>query len=66
MLKQGGYLNLELLESGKQECPEIKVSKGSAKKGRVKRTRARNLLNRLIKYAQDTLCFAKEREVHFH
>lgn len=56
---------LELLESGKQECPEIQVSKGNAKKGRVKRTRARNLLNRLIKYAQDTLRFAKESEVPF-
>ena len=56
---------LALLESGKQECPEIQVSKGNAKKGRVKRTRARNLLNRLIKYAQDTLRFAKESEVPF-
>jgi transposase len=56
---------LDLLESGKKECPEIIVSRGNAKKGKVKRTRARNLLNRLIKYIDDALRFTKESNVPF-
>lgn len=55
---------LEILEKGKNECPET-IVESSNKKGKTKRTRARNLLNRLINFMQDTLRFAKEAEVPF-
>lgn len=56
---------LAMLETGKKECPEIPAKYGDAKKGKMKRTRARNLLNRLINFTEDTLRFAKEAHVPF-
>ena len=41
------------------------VSKGAAKKGRIKRTRARNLLNRLINFKEDALRFCQDADVPF-
>lgn len=56
---------MDILESGKQECPEEEVTKGTAKKGRIKRTRARNLLNRLIKFKADALRFCQDADIPF-
>ena len=55
---------LEILEAGKTECPE-NLAKTSNKKGKVKRTRPRNLLLRLLNYMGDTLRFINEPEVPF-
>jgi transposase len=55
---------LEILEEGKNECPEI-PAKTSNKKGKVKRTRPRNLLLRLLNYMGDTLRFISEPDVPF-
>ncbi len=54
---------LAMLETGKEECPDIPAKYGDAKKGKMKRTRARNLLNRLINFTEDTLRFAKESNI---
>ena len=55
---------IDILEAGKNECPEIST-KTSNKKGRVKRTRPRNLLLRLLNYMGDTLRFVSESDVPF-
>ena len=50
---------LEILEEGKNECPEIPAETSNTK-GKVKRTRPRNLLLRLLNYMGDTLrCLGK-------
>ena len=64
-IKQYDDKYVGILEEGKKECPEIKVKKGESKKGRVKRTRPRNLLNRLIEFKEDALRFCHEADVPF-
>ena len=56
---------LQILENGKLECPEIEVKRGTAKKGKLKRTKARNLLNRLIAFKDDALRFCQIADVPF-
>ena len=55
---------LKILEEGKNECPET-PSETSNKKGKVKRTRPRNLLLRLLNYMGDTLRFISKPDVPF-
>ena len=55
---------LAILEEGNNECPETPEKK-SNKKGKVKRTRPRNLLLRLLNYMADTLRFISEPDVPF-
>lgn len=52
-----------ILNKGKTECPLIKKAKG--KKGKQKKSKSRNLLERLIKFEDDTLRFIKESIVSF-
>lgn len=55
---------LTILETGKNECPEATMESGS-QKGKMKRTRPRNLLIRLLNYIDDTLRFLKQSDVPF-
>jgi len=55
---------LEILEEGKNECPEIPAETSNTK-GKVKRTRPRNLLLRLLNYMGDTLRFLGKSDVPF-
>ena len=55
---------LKILETGKNECPEATMESGS-QKGKMKRTRPRNLLIRLLNYIDDTLRFLKQSDVPF-
>jgi transposase len=52
-----------ILTKGKKECPLPNRIPG--KKGRLKKSKARNLLERLIDYEDDTLRFMKEAVVPF-
>ena len=52
-----------ILTKGKKECPEPKKIKGV--KGRIKKSKSRNLLERLIEYEEDTLRFMKDSRVPF-
>ncbi len=52
-----------ILTKGKTECPLPKKVEG--KKGRIKKSKARNLLERLIDYEDDALRFMKEALVPF-
>ncbi len=47
------------------ECPPPDESKRSRKRGRMKRSKARNLLERLIKYENEVLRFMETRIVPF-
>ena len=46
-----------ILKKGETECPEPDRPKKKGKKGRIKRSKSRNLLERLRDYEQDTLRF---------
>jgi transposase len=52
-----------LLSKGKRECPLSKKIPGQ--RGKLKKSKARNLLERLEKYENDTLRFMKESAVPF-
>ena len=52
-----------ILTKGKKECPLPK--KDPKQKGRIKKSKSRNLLERLIDFEDDTLRFMKERLVPF-
>lgn len=59
---------LDILEEGENECPPPSPKKsknGKKKKGRVKRSKARNLLERLLKYEEDVLRFMENADVPF-
>ncbi len=53
-----------LLNQADNECP-APVAKTEPKRGRLKRSKARNLLERLINYESDVLRFMYENEVPF-
>lgn len=53
-----------ILEKGKKECPILKKVK-KPKRGRTRKSKARNLLERLINFKDDTLMFMTEKEVPF-
>jgi transposase len=56
----------ELLEKAEIECPPPKEEeKEAGKRGRQKRSKSRNLLERLINYEDDVLRFMSDPEVPF-
>lgn len=54
-----------LIKQGEIECPEPIRSNKKAKRGRIKKTKSRNLLERLKYYEQDTLRFMDNENVPF-
>ena len=54
-----------LLKEAEIECPPPDTSSGKPKRGRVKRSKARNLLERLINYEDDVLRFMDNPLVPF-
>jgi len=54
-----------LLKQGEIECPEPIRSKKKGKRGRIKKSKSRNLLERLRDYEQDTLRFMDDERVSF-
>jgi len=53
------------LKKAEIECPPPDTSSGKPKRGRVKRSKARNLLERLINYEDDVLRFMENPLVPF-
>ena len=73
--ENGGKLNIdeekkkikryhEILKKGQLECPIYLPTIGSKKRGKVKQTKERNLLERLINYEDEVLLFV--RDPHFN
>lgn len=54
-----------LLKKAERECPPPKKPPGKPKRGRLKRSKARNLLERLIDYENDVLRFMENPLVPF-
>lgn len=54
-----------LLEEAEIECPPPDETKRTGKRGRVKRSKARNLLERLINFETDVLRFMENPDVPF-
>ena len=54
-----------ILSEGEKECPAPDIPPGKKKRGRQKKTKPRNLLERLINYADDVLRFMREIDVPF-
>ncbi len=55
-----------IIATGKIECPRAEVStEGKPKRGRVKQSKARNLLDRLCDFETQTLRFAQAVDVPF-
>ena len=54
-----------LLEKAGKECPPPDETQRTGKRGRVKRSKARNLLERLINYENDVLRFMENPDVPF-
>ncbi len=54
-----------LLKQGENECPEPIKSKKKGKRGRIKKSKSRNLLERLRDYEQDALRFMDDELVSF-
>lgn len=55
----------EILEQAQQECPPPKDTRPKGTRGRLKRSKSRNLLERLIRYEDDVLRFMTEPIVPF-
>lgn len=55
----------KILEKAQTECPPPKKPPGKPKRGRLKRSKARNLLERLINYEDDVLRFMENPLVPF-
>jgi len=55
----------ELLEEAELECPPPDESKRNGKRGRLKRSKARNLLERFVNYEDDVLRFMGDADVPF-
>lgn len=55
----------DLLDKAQKECPPPDESKRNGKRGRLKRSKARNLLERLIDYEDETLRFMNDQKVPF-
>ena len=55
----------DIIRQGAIECPEPIRSKKKGKRGRIKRSKSRNLLERLRDYEQDTLRFMDNERVSF-
>ena len=54
-----------ILKNAEAECPPPDETNRKGKRGRVKRTKARNLLERLIEYEDDVLRFMDNKIVPF-
>ncbi len=54
-----------IIRQGEVECPEPNRPKEKGKRGRIKRSKSRNLLERLRDYEQDTLRFMDNELVSF-
>ena len=54
-----------LLKQGEIECPEPSRPNKKGKRGRIKKSKSRNLLERLRDYEQDTLRFMDNENVPF-
>ena len=55
----------KILEQAQQECPPPKDNRPKGTRGRLKRSKSRNLLERLIRYEDDVLRFMTEPIVPF-
>ena len=55
----------DLLERAQKECPPPDETKKTNKRGRTKRSKARNLLERLMDYETETLRFMDDEQVPF-
>jgi len=55
----------DILKAAEAECPEPIRSEDSPKRGRLKRSKSRNLLERLRDYEDDVLRFIEHLEVPF-
>ena len=55
----------DLLEKAHKECPPPDESQRKGKRGRLKRSKARNLLERLINYETEVLLFMDDPKVPF-
>ncbi len=55
----------KILRRAETECPAPVRAEGDKKQGRLKRSKSRNLLERLIKYEDDTLRFMTDINVPF-
>ena len=55
----------KLLEQAKTDCPAPPETARAGKRGRIKRSKARNLLERLRDFEQDVLRFMDNTEVPF-
>lgn len=56
---------IHILELGEKECPAPKSPNTQKKRGRLKRSKSRNLLERLINFRIETLRFMYEAELPF-
>jgi transposase len=54
-----------LLEQAESECPPPDTQRKPGQRGRVKRSKSRNLLERLLNYEQETLRFMSDARVPF-
>ena len=54
-----------ILKNGEAECPPLTKTNRKGKRGRVKRTKARNLMERLIEFEDDALRFMDNKIVPF-
>lgn len=59
-----GARYLKILEKGKTECP-LPTKPKKKRKGRPKKSKSRNLLERLLDYSEDTLRFMRVAEVPY-
>ena len=54
-----------LKQGGEKECPPPEKTKEKGRRGRIKKTKSRNLLERLIEFEDDVLRFMENRIVPF-
>ncbi|MCP4670711.1 MAG: IS66 family transposase [Desulfobacula sp.] len=54
-----------LLADAEKECPPQKIERKKGQRGKLKKTKSRNLLERLIKYQDDVLRFVDNIDVPF-
>lgn len=55
----------QVLDNAENECPEPKPDTNKKRRGRIKRSKARNLLERLRQFSADVLRFATNKAVPF-
>ena len=54
-----------LLKETEKECPPPEMKRKPGQRGRIKRSKSRNLLERLIKFQDDVLRFIENKDVPF-